>query len=161
LGIGEALVTVLNEKGIPTPLAATMLRAPQSRMDILSEQEIAAVIGQSRLVPKYARDIDRESAYEILQDKIDAFEEAEKQEQLRKEQEKARKELEKARQRRSKGTATRRRSKPKEDETVLEEIMDSQVGRTVARELTRGLLGVLGLGGRSRSRKKRKKPSWW
>lgn len=43
LGIGEALVTALNEKGIPTPLAATMLRTPMSRMDILSPGEIASI----------------------------------------------------------------------------------------------------------------------
>ncbi len=43
LGIGEALVTALNEKGIPTPLAATMLRAPESRMDILSSSEISSI----------------------------------------------------------------------------------------------------------------------
>ena len=44
LGMGEALVTCLNEKGIPTPLAATMLCAPKSRMDILSEEEIGKII---------------------------------------------------------------------------------------------------------------------
>ena len=43
LGIGEALVTALNEKGIPTPLAATMMRAPTSRMDVLTESEIQAI----------------------------------------------------------------------------------------------------------------------
>lgn len=43
LGIGEALVTALNEKGIPTPLAATMLRTPMSRMDVLSPGEIASI----------------------------------------------------------------------------------------------------------------------
>jgi len=161
LGIGEALVTVLNEKGIPTPLAATMMRAPRSRMDVLEPGEINAIIGSSRLVKKYGQDIDRESAYELLNAKIEEFEEEEKQEEFRKEQEKARKELEKARQRREKSRTSTRRRKPKEEESVLEEIMDSQVGKTVARELTRGLLGVLGLGGRSRSRKKRKRPSWW
>ncbi|MBE8727150.1 helicase HerA-like domain-containing protein [Flavobacterium hungaricum] len=71
LGIGEALVTALNEKGIPTPLVATMMRAPMSRMDILSSEEIAAINGKSKLVKKYAEEIDRESAYEILTKKID------------------------------------------------------------------------------------------
>ena len=72
LGIGEALVTALNEKGIPTPLAATMLRAPQSRMDILNDTEIDAINAKSKLVRKYNETIDRESAYEILTKKIDA-----------------------------------------------------------------------------------------
>jgi DNA helicase HerA-like ATPase len=71
LGIGEALVTALNEKGIPTPLAATMLRAPMSRMDVLNENEISEINAQSKLVKKYAEEIDRESAYEILAKKIE------------------------------------------------------------------------------------------
>ena len=72
LGIGEALVTVLNEKGIPTPLAATMMRAPMSRMDILTESEIQEINAKSKLVKKYSELIDRDSAYEILIRKIDA-----------------------------------------------------------------------------------------
>ncbi|MDZ4148843.1 MAG: helicase HerA-like domain-containing protein [Flavobacteriaceae bacterium] len=71
LGIGEALVSALNEKGIPTPLAATMLRAPQSRMDVLTSAEISQLVAQSKLAVKYNETIDRESAYEILNDKID------------------------------------------------------------------------------------------
>jgi uncharacterized protein len=71
LGIGEALVTALNEKGIPTPLAATMMRAPESRMDILSQTEIDEINASSKLVKKYSEEIDRESAYEILTKKIE------------------------------------------------------------------------------------------
>ncbi len=70
LGIGEAFVTALNEKGIPTPLAATMLRAPMSRMTILTESEIAEINAKSKLVRKYNEEVDRESAYEILTQKI-------------------------------------------------------------------------------------------
>jgi DNA helicase HerA-like ATPase len=70
LGIGEALITALNEKGIPTPLVATMLRAPMSRMDILSESEIQEINTNSKLVKKYSELIDRESAYELLNKKI-------------------------------------------------------------------------------------------
>lgn len=71
LGIGEVLVTTLNEKGIPTPLAVTMLRAPQSRMGILSNDEIEELISKSNLVKKYAVTIDADSAYEMLSKKID------------------------------------------------------------------------------------------
>jgi hypothetical protein len=70
LGIGEAFVTALNEKGIPTPLARTMLRAPMSRMDILSQKEIKQVLDNSRLIHKYNQDVDRDSAYELLNEKI-------------------------------------------------------------------------------------------
>ena len=71
LGIGEALVTALNEKGIPTPLAATMLRAPMSRMDVLTESEIQDINSKSKLFRKYSEVIDRESAYEMLNKKIE------------------------------------------------------------------------------------------
>ncbi len=80
LGIGEALISALDEKGRPTPLAATLLRAPMSRMDVLTEKELNAVIKSSGLVPKYNEEIDRESAYEILNEKIEKAEkEAEKE----------------------------------------------------------------------------------
>lgn len=71
LGIGEALVTVLDEKGRPTPLVATMLKAPMSRMDILSPVEINELITKSDLVKKYNQVVDRQSAYEILTAKIE------------------------------------------------------------------------------------------
>lgn len=76
LGIGEAFVTALSEKGTPTPLAATMLRAPESRMDILSTEEIASINASSKLVKKYAESIDRESAFELLAKRISVEEEA-------------------------------------------------------------------------------------
>ncbi|WP_088341590.1 helicase HerA-like domain-containing protein [Robiginitalea sediminis] len=80
LGIGEALVSALDEKGRPTPLAATLMRAPMSRMDVLTDAELRQLIGASALVPKYNETIDRESAYEILNEKIEkAREEAEKE----------------------------------------------------------------------------------
>ncbi len=80
LGIGEALISALDEKGRPTPLAATMLRAPMSRMDVLTNKELDTVITQSKLVKKYNDEIDRESAYEILNAKIEKAEkEAEKE----------------------------------------------------------------------------------
>jgi DNA helicase HerA-like ATPase len=74
LGIGEALVTALNEKGIPTPLAATVLRTPASRMDILTSDEMALLNRSSALVSKYGQTIERESAYEILSRKVETME---------------------------------------------------------------------------------------
>ena len=80
LGTGEALVSALDEKGRPTPLAATMMRAPMSRMDILTDNEIKEVLDNSKLIKKYNEEIDRESAYEILTEKIERAEkEAEKE----------------------------------------------------------------------------------
>ena len=90
LGIGEAFVTALNEKGIPTPLAATMLRTPVSRMDVLTPDEIASINRSSVLVKKYSQVIDRESAYEILGRKVSAIEKENEAEAARKEWEKGR-----------------------------------------------------------------------
>nr|WP_315198312.1 helicase HerA-like domain-containing protein [uncultured Flavobacterium sp.] len=75
LGIGEAFVTALNEKGIPTPLVATMMRAPMSRMDILTDTEIQEINSKSKLVKKYNEVLDRESAYEMLTKKIESAQE--------------------------------------------------------------------------------------
>ena len=74
LGIGEALISALDEKGRPTPLAATMLRAPMSRMDVLTDSELKSVVDNSKLVKKYNDIVDRESAYEILNEKIEKAE---------------------------------------------------------------------------------------
>ncbi len=131
LGTGEALISVLDEKGRPTPLVHTMMRAPQSRMDVLSESEINYIVRESYLVQKYNQEIDRDSAYEILNDKI-------KEAQAEEHQEEMRKQLEKARQ----------KSPGRPRKTVMERTWDQttqQLGRTLAREITRGILGVLGV----------------
>ncbi|MGQ7945434.1 helicase HerA-like domain-containing protein [Flavobacterium sp. WC2509] len=75
LGIGEAFVTALSEKGVPTPLVATMMRAPMSRMDILTDAEIQEINSKSKLVKKYSEILDRESAYEMLSKKIETAQE--------------------------------------------------------------------------------------
>lgn len=109
LGIGEAFISVLNEKGIPTPLARTMLRAPMSRMDVLTDKELSNVISNSRLYYKYNKDLDRDSAYELLNEKINAIIEAEQKaiadEEAQKEKERLAKEEAK---RRNSRTYTRR-----------------------------------------------------
>jgi hypothetical protein len=70
LGIGEALVSALDEKGRPAPLVHTMVCAPRSRMDILTPQEQEETIASSALATHYNEIIDRESAYEILKGKL-------------------------------------------------------------------------------------------
>lgn len=91
LGIGEALISCLNEKGIPTPLVRTMLRAPMSRMDVLSKNELKDVIASSNIYRKYDEEIDRESAYEILNKKIEKIHVKEEKEQEKKAKSKERK----------------------------------------------------------------------
>jgi DNA helicase HerA-like ATPase len=138
LGIGEAFVSVLNEKGIPTPLAHTLMRPPQSRMDVLSPSEIDHILSRSDISRKYNQEINRESAYEILTGKIQEVQEA----QAEKAAEKAPAPRSGGRQKEEKGVVA----------TVLGSPVARQVGSAVARELTRGLLGVLGLGGSRRKK---------
>ncbi|MGQ0839757.1 helicase HerA-like domain-containing protein [Actinokineospora sp.] len=70
LGIGEAIVTVLSEKGAPTPVAWTRLRAPRSLMDTVGDEAIKQSAAASELHGKYAQSIDRESAYELMAKKM-------------------------------------------------------------------------------------------
>ena len=132
MGIGEAFVTLLNEKGIPTPLIHTLLCSPKSRMDILAESEIDALTAKSKLAAKYNKVIDSESAYEILTAKLAAAQAASAS---------AEEEV-----------ATTKATK-KED-NFFDNPVVKQVGRTAAAIITRSLLGALGLGGRSTSRKR-------
>jgi HD superfamily phosphohydrolase len=131
LGIGEALVTVLSEKGSPTPLVHTMLRAPQSRMDVLNADELESITSVSEMVKKYNEAVDRESAYEILTQKIEEASATTQAAEAEAEEEKA-------------------DAEPGMFERMINNPVAKQVGRAVAREVTRGILGVLGLGGRSK-----------
>jgi DNA helicase HerA-like ATPase len=143
LGIGEALVTVLNEKGIPSPLVHCMMAAPGSRMDVLTPAEINAVMEQSQIAAKYNREIDPDSAYEMLTAKMETVR-RQAEEVSREQEEQAAEEAERKR------TASGR---PRNEKSTLEKVANSSVGRTIVRELTRGLLGVLGIKSTTRRRK--------
>ncbi|MEO6538771.1 MAG: helicase HerA-like domain-containing protein, partial [Ferruginibacter sp.] len=134
LGIGEALITMLNEKGIPTPLAHTMLCAPRSRMDVLTDGEVAGINAKSKLVPKYSHDIDSNSAYEMLNAKLQEAED------------------------RNAPVATLTKKAVKEEPSMLEKVAGNTIVKSMLRTagtgIVRGLLGALGLGGRSRTTKK-------
>ena len=71
LGIGEAIVTVMNERGAPTPVAWTRLRAPEASMDPSAPETFAQVIAASPLQAKYGVAVDRDSAHEILTKRMD------------------------------------------------------------------------------------------
>lgn len=129
LGIGEALITLLDEKGRPTPLAATMLCPPKSRMDILTDSEIETLVKQSVLIPKYNTAVDRESAYEILGKKLEAARE---------------------------DAPERKKERKKEEKSIIEELGDNSVVksmmRTAGNMIVRSLLGSLGVSTRRRKR---------
>ncbi len=76
LGIGEALVTVLSPKGVPTPLAATRLIPPTSLMAPLDEVLFHGRIATSDLTARYGEPIDRESAHEMISARLAAAREA-------------------------------------------------------------------------------------
>jgi DNA helicase HerA-like ATPase len=138
LGIGEALVTALNEKGIPTPLVHCMLCSPRSRMDILSDAEIDQLVATSRIATKYNEVIDSQSAYEILTDKLqEAAEKAETQKQ------------EEAQRKEEKKTT---RNTEKQEKGIFDDPIVKSMTRTAGNTIVRSLLGALGLGGRSRKR---------
>jgi len=130
LGIGEAFVTMLNEKGIPTPLVHTMLCSPRSRMDILSDIEIDAIVAKSKLASKYNQVIDAESAYEILTAKLNAAGEIETAKE------------------------TPSTSLAEKADSFFDNPVVKQAGRTAAAIITRSLLGALGLGGTTSRRRK-------
>lgn len=124
LGIGEAFVTALNEKGIPTPLVQALMTPPQSRMDVLNDSEMQALIHASKLYNKYKDNIDPESAFEILNARLQQAQAAQEQ----------------APQPTARTTAAQGKS-------TLDKVLDSTVTRQIARTatttITRGLLGVL------------------
>jgi hypothetical protein len=76
LGTGEAIVTVLSEKGAPTPVAWTRLRAPRSLMDTIGDAAIKQAAESSELHGKYGQTVDRESAYELMANKAPAPDQA-------------------------------------------------------------------------------------
>mgnify|MGYP000138505019 CR=1 FL=1 len=140
LGIGEAFVTSLNEKGIPTMLAHTLLRAPISRMGVLEKSEITTLINNSKLVDKYKEDVDRKSAYEILGAKIDKAQEEERKAKLAKEKAKEKAEADKIKARRSRSSnASRSRRKSTTSKLV------EKLGTKLVTGLARGILGILGI----------------
>ncbi|HMR82046.1 MAG TPA: DUF853 family protein [Niabella sp.] len=134
VGIGEALITMLNEKGVPTPLVHCMLRAPQSRMDILSEAEIDTIVNNSRIARFYNETIDSHSAYEILNQKLQ--EAADRNTELVKQKEAAKTQ--------------------KQEKGFLDNPIVRSVARTAGNTIVRSLLGAIGLSGGSR-----KKKSWF
>lgn len=129
LGIGEALVTVLNEKGIPSPLVHCMMSAPRTRMDVITDAELSAIVDSSKLVKKYAQEIDRDSAYEMLTAKLQP---APAEESTQEE------------------APVKTTGRQKEEKSTVEKVVESKVFNTVMREVTRGLLGAITGGSRRR-----------
>ena len=140
LGVGEALVSTLDEKGRPQMVQRTLIRPPSSRLGPATDAEREAVMKDSPVAGQYDEAIDRESAYEILEKREDIAAEAAAKAEKEEAEAEAREKAEKAKSRKKK-TSTRRRS----SRMTSTERATSTVVRTAAREATKYLLrGIFG-----------------
>ncbi len=129
LGIGEAVVTCLDPRGVPTPVVAARLVPPGARMDTLTPSEFQAELAESDLLAEYGRAIDRESAREMLASRMSDTEPAEE--------------------------VKPRRSVAKSAAGAAVGAIGLTIGRTVGREIARGVLGMLGVKPKRRTARKR------
>lgn len=123
MGIGQALITVLNEKGIPTEVSVTHLCPPRAVMGPMPEPQYKELLSQSDMFKKYKDTLDPQSAYEILNSKM----------------QKAAEEKAEAEQ----GKAAQSSSGGRREKSTLEEVMSSPVAKEVGKQLVRGLFGML------------------
>ncbi|MFG2838478.1 helicase HerA-like domain-containing protein [Streptomyces zaomyceticus] len=136
LGTGEAVITVLSERGAPTPVAATRLRAPESLMGPIDAVALEAAVKGSPLYGRYAEAVDRESAYEKLTAEQQAAEAAALEAAAAEEAEKARKQ--------GGGRA------PKQEPSLTEQVVGSgmfkslarSIGTQLGREISRSIFGT-------------------
>ena len=167
LGTGEAVITVMNEKGAPTPVAWTRLRAPQGSMSPAPEQQVDATIAASPLQAKYGTPLDRDSAREMLGRKLDAAAaaaakaeadaaaakaaaEAQKAADAQaKADAKARETAERAAQkeydrilRQTSPRTTTRRTSSGSSKTVLEQVLGSKATRDILGSVVEGIFGT-------------------
>lgn len=117
LGTGQAFITVLNEKGIPTETVVTHLAPPASVMGPLSAEEYDETLRQSEMNDKYRESMDPQSAYEILGERMKRDDAEEK--------------------------PVRSTSRKKQEKSTFDEVMGSPVAKQVGRELVRGVFGML------------------
>jgi DNA helicase HerA-like ATPase len=132
LGIGEAVVTVLNVRGSPTPVVATRLIPPSARMAPLTPEELQADIRQSDLLAEYGQAVDRESAREMLA----------------------------ARMAKTAPPAEAKTSPSRAGKTIAQVaagVFSSSIARTVGREVVRGIFGLLG----AKPARRTTRPSRW
>ena len=132
LGTGEAVVTVLSERGAPTPVAWTRMRAPQSLMAPSPDAVLDSTIAASAIASKYAAVADRESAYEKLAARVQAAP------------------APTAPQKSPAPTPAKKAATPKEDPGLVEQVVKSSAfrsalrsaGTVLGREITRSIFGT-------------------
>ncbi len=122
LGIGQAFITVLNDKGIPTETVVTHLAPPASLMGPLSHEEYQAHLNGSDMYKKYKETVDPRSAFEILNERVQAMQEAQASSTA--------------------APASTTRS-AKAEKSTFEQVLTSPVAKQVGKELVRGVFGML------------------
>lgn len=138
LGVGEALVSLLDEDGVPGIVGRTLIRPPASRLGPATRAERKAIIADSPVGEVYDKSVDRESAYEVLAEKAEALEKAAA---------KAEAEAEKAKEKAARKKTTSRKSARRKTKTASDHILHEiklvgrQLMRTESRRIIRGILG--------------------
>jgi hypothetical protein len=160
LATGEAIITVMNEKGAPSPVAWTRLRAPQGSMAPTPAAEMQATVDASPLTAQYGTVIDRESAHEILAVKMNAAADAaarvdaektataqaKEAARIQADYDKAVRDMQRASapKRTTSGTTTRTtRTSRANQSNPIEDVLGSRTGQTVVREVLRGIFSTL------------------
>lgn len=138
MGTGQAFITVLNEKGIPTETVVTHLAPPASFMGPLTDSEYQQQLNNSDIYKKYKDAVDPQSAFEILNDRLKAHED--EQQQIKEEKEAAKKPV----------------GRPRQEKSTFEEVFTSPVAKQVGKELVRGVFGMLFGTTTTRSRSRRR-----
>jgi DNA helicase HerA-like ATPase len=138
LGVGEALVSVLEDKGIPSIVGRTLIRPPSGKVGPVTPDERRALIASSPVAGQYDTAVDRESAFEVLQKKAQATQDAaaaQKQAEMAEKQRQAEERAEKA-------AAPRRSTRASPMEAAMTSLARS-AANSLGRALVRGILGSL------------------
>jgi uncharacterized protein len=142
LGVGEALVSVLDEKGAPTVVARTLIRPPASRLGPATDAERAQIMAQSPVRGVYEQTVDRESAHEILTARAEA-QAAEEKAVAREAEDRTPSRTSSRSTARPKAAPRRRTSNRQTPMEALTKSVLRTAGTTITRELLRGVLGGL------------------
>lgn len=122
LGTGQALITVLNEKGIPTEVVATHLTAPRAVMGPMANMDCEKLMDASDYYKKYQESLDPESAFEILNNRLHQKMEAQQAESV---------------------NNPVKNSSQKVEKSMIEEALNAPITRQIGREIVRGIFGMI------------------
>ncbi len=143
LGTGEALVSFLDEKGIPGIVERATILPPQSMMGVIDEERRAAEIEADLLYGTYEDAVDRESAYEVLKARKVKADEEQAGQEAKEEEEKQRKQEEKAKEKEKTSAAKKTTKKSKSALSKAASSTMTSIGRELGKSVARGLLGTI------------------